>query len=97
MRLVLILLIFILSVYVFPAFYVIHHSHNYVHNLSEHCETCMEIFSIVKAISKVIKFHNIYNSVIIYLSISCIFFVKIRKYIFSLNNNPTRLKVKLIN
>lgn len=97
MRLVLILLVFILSIYVFPAFYIIHHSNHHMHFLNEDCETCMEVFSIVKAVSKIIRFHNIYNSVIIYLSISCIFFVKIRKHIFNLNNNPTSLKVKLIN
>lgn len=97
MKLILILLTFIISVYVFPACYVFYHSHNHVHHINEHCETCMEMFSIVKAVSKIIRFFNIYNSVIIYLAVSCIFFVKIRKETFYLNSNPTSLKVKLIN
>ncbi|ASJ22337.1 hypothetical protein BHAMNSH16_12080 [Brachyspira hampsonii] len=97
MRLVLILFVFIISIYVFPAFYIIHHSYHHNHHLNADCETCMEIFSIVKTVSKIVKFHNIYNSVIIYLSVSCIFFLGTRKKIFYLNNSPIKLKVKLTN
>ena len=73
MKLILILFTFIISVYIFPVCYVIHHSHNHAHHIDEHCQTCIEIFSIVKAVSKILRFCNIYNSVIIYLAVLCIF------------------------
>ena len=97
MRLIIILTIFISSIYIFPVCYVFYHSHHHAHHADEKCKTCMEIFSIVKSVSKLLKFFNIYNLVVIYLGISCIFFVKIIKKIFYFNNTPTSLKVKLIN
>lgn len=97
MKLAVILFTFIISVYIFPVCYIFYHSNYHMHHSDEHCTTCIEMFSIVKAVTKIAKFSNIYNSVIIYLSISFIFFVRIMKVIFYLNNNPTKLKVKLIN
>lgn len=100
MRFILILITFIISVYVFPSYYVFFDLHipiYYTQNIDEDCEICMDMFSVVKAVSKAIRFLNLYNSVIIYLAISFIFFVKIRKKIFYFTNNPTGLKVKLIN
>lgn len=96
MRLIIILTIFISSIYIFPVFYIFYHSYHHVHYIDENCETCIEIFSIVKALSKILKFFNTYN-VVLYIGISYIFMAKIRKIIFNFNDNPTILKVKLIN
>lgn len=97
MKLTIVLLTFIISAYIFPACYVLHHSHSHVHQVNESCETCLDIFSIVTTISKIIKFLSQYTSTIIYLAILFSCFSKKIKTIFYININPTTLKVKLIN
>ncbi len=96
MKLIIILIFFTASVYIFPVCYVFYHSYCYVHYADESCETCIDIFSIVKAVNKILIFFNIYNT-FVYFGISYIFIIKIKRIIFNFNNNPTSLKVKLIN
>ena len=97
MKLIIVLLTFIISVYIFPACYVLHHSHSHVHQVNESCETCLDIFSISTIINKVVKFLSPYSSIIIYLAILFSCFSKKVRTIFYININPTTLKVKLIN
>ena len=97
MRLTIVLLAFIISAYIFPACYVLHHSYTHVHQVDENCETCLDIFSIVTIINKVIKFFSPYASIIIYLAILFSCFSKKIKTILYVNITPTSLKVKLIN
>lgn len=90
-----ILIILIVSVYIYLACYIFYHSMNHSHYLNENCATCTEIFYIVKAVDKVVKFFYQYSFAVLYLSVLCIYSIRTVNTI--LNINPISLKVKLTN
>lgn len=89
------LIILAVSAYIHLACYIFYHSMNHSHYLNENCATCTEIFYIVKAVDKVVRFFYQYSFSVLYLSILCIYSIRIVNTI--LNINPISLKVKLTN
>ena len=91
---ILLVIVFITSVYAIPAYYVISHSDH--HCLDADCETCLNLSAIIKIINKISRI-VVACSFIISFSIIPIIFIKYNIIFYNNNITPIKLKVKLIN
>lgn len=88
-------IIFALSMYVIPSYYIISQCDH--HCLNENCGTCLKLMFIVKIINKISKILGIFFFIIIYLSLTQIVFIKQSNILYKTCITPIRLKVKLSN
>ena len=91
---ILLIIIFITSMYAIPACYVVSHKDH--HCLDGNCETCLNLLAIIKIINKITRI-IVVCSLIISISLLSVIFFKQNKISNYNNITPIKLKVKLIN
>lgn len=91
---ILLVIVFTTSVYAIPAYYVISHSDH--HCLDADCETCLNLYAIIKIINKISRIIIIFSFTVSF-SVMPVIFIKHNIVFYNNNITPIKLKVKLIN